>query len=132
MGVLQAALPGLARLMPEIADRWWKCSFAARSGAWTNCEWQLREADKLLRLCSATRPKYKTDLDAFMEQFCQPLHAAISSRDLHMFNSLFDQAVSEANRYHAVWNKGHIQWELPATAPPGIKFVPDPPRAPSQ
>ena len=130
LAALQAALPGLARLMPEIADRWWRCNFAARAGAWTNSQWQLRQGDKLLRLCAVTRPKYKEDLDAFMEQYSKPLHAAIASRDLPLFNTLFDQAVQEANRYHESWNKAHIQWALPETPPPGIRFVPDPLPAP--
>lgn len=125
-----ALQPGLARLMPEIGDRWWKCYYAVMAGSWSNAKWQLRESDKLLRLCQRTRPKYIDDIDTFMEGFCAPLHAAIDQRDKERFISLFHAGVDEGNRYHEVWKKGHILWELPPTPPPSIRWVPDDPSSP--
>ncbi len=123
-------LPGLARLMPEIGARWWKCHHAAEGGNWDLAAWQLKEMRKLFRLGKVTRPKYSEDIDAYLAEDVAPVADAIESRDLESFREAFQRSIDRANDYHRKWKKHYIVWKLPADPPPDLVIGPvDPPPA---
>ena len=121
---LTALQPGLARLMPEIASRFWKCYYAAAAGSWPMARWQLSELQKLLRLCMVTRPKYIPDIQEWISDDLEPLQAAVEERDLPRFQRLYHGAVQMANEYHRRWNKQFIVWKLPDAPPPDLDLTP--------
>jgi hypothetical protein len=93
--------PGLARLMPEIANRLWRAVYSARAGHWRLARWQLNEMSKLFNLCTITRPKYSADIAEFLHE-----------------------AVDATNEFHRRWEKGFIVWKLPESAPPDLDLTP--------
>ena len=75
--------PGLARLMPEIANRLWRAVYAARAGNWRLARWQLSEMRKLFLLCAITRPKYGDDIGEYLHEEVELLLAAVQPRTSH-------------------------------------------------
>lgn len=121
---LTALQPGLARLMPEIGARFWKCYYAADAGNWPLAGWQLSELRKLMRLCMVTRPKYIDDLEEWLMEDLEPLKQAIDAEDRERFLRLYHDAVDAANEFHRRWNKQYIVWKLPETPPPDLDLTP--------
>jgi hypothetical protein len=116
--------PGLARLMPEVGDRFWKAWYAAHAANWELAAWQLRELRKLLWLGRITRPKYIHDLDEWIHDDLEPLLDALAERDLGRFDRLYHDAVEAANEFHRRWNKSFIVWKLPEQPPPDLELTP--------
>ena len=121
---LTSLQPGLARLMPEVAARFWKCFYAARAGNWPLASWQLREMRKLLRLGEVTRPKYTGDLEDFIHNDVEPLLAALDAQDFAQFERRFHEGVEAANELHRRWDKPWIVWKLPDQPPPDLDLTP--------
>jgi len=118
--------PGLARLMPEIGDRFWKAFYAARASNWPLASWQLREMRKLMRLGTVTRPKYSDDMEEYIREDVEPLLAALDARDLPQFEHRYHEAVDAANELHRRWKKEFIVWRLPESPPPDLDLAPRP------
>ena len=116
--------PGLARLMPEIANRLWRSVYAARAGSWRLARWQLAEMSKLFRLCTVTRPKYSDDIAEFLHEEVEPLLAAVAAEDLETFELRLAGAVESTNEFHRRWEKGFIVWRLPESPPPDLDLSP--------
>ena len=116
--------PGLARLMPEVGDRFWKAYYAAVAGNWPLASWQLRELRKLMRLGMITRPKYRDDLEEYIREDVEPLLAALDDRDGERFVRLYHEAVDAANELHRRWKKEFIVWRLPDQPPPDLDLAP--------
>jgi hypothetical protein len=116
--------PGLARLMPEIADRYWKCAHAGRARNWELARWQLKEMVKLFRLGNITRPKYEKDVETYLHDDIEPIREAIEKGDLAAFEHALAEAVDGANDYHRRWNKGFIVWKLPDQPPLDLDLTP--------
>jgi hypothetical protein len=55
--------PGLGRLMPDIARRYWVLYYAARGGNWELAAYQLRQIAAVFRLGATTRPKMARHLE---------------------------------------------------------------------
>jgi hypothetical protein len=121
---LTALQPGLARLMPEIGDRFWKAFYAAQAANWPLAAWQLRELRKLMRLGAVTRPKYTVDLETYISEDVDPLLAAVEAADFPRFERIYREAVDAANELHRRWNKEFIVWRLPAMPPPDLDLTP--------
>jgi hypothetical protein len=119
--------PGLARLMPEIANRLWRAAHAGRAGNWRLARWQVSEMAKLFELCTITRPKYADDIAEFLHDEVEPLRAAITAEDSAAFASRLADAVDAANDYHRRWDKDFIVWRLPEDAPPDLDLTAYPP-----
>ncbi|MFN2582941.1 MAG: hypothetical protein ABR498_09400 [Candidatus Dormibacteria bacterium] len=116
--------PGLARLMPEIGDRYWKCYYAAVARNWPFAAWQLRELRKLMRLGMMTRPKYTSDLEEWIADSLEPLQSAVEAQDLERFRRLYHDAVDSANEFHRRWKKQWIVWKLPEMPPSDLDLTP--------
>ncbi len=119
--------PGLARLMPEIANRFWRAAYAARAARWRLARWQLSEMVKLFQLCTITRPKYADDIAEYLHDDVEPLLAAVAAEDLSAFESRLWEAIDAANQFHRRWDKGFIVWKLPETSPPDLDLSAYPP-----
>jgi len=116
--------PGLARLMPEVGDRFWKAYHAADARNWPFAAWQLRELRKLLRLGEITRPKYRDDLEEFIHDDLEPLLQALDAQDFERFKVLYTEAVDAANEFHRRWDKPWIVWKLPEAPPADLDLTP--------
>ena len=121
---LTALQPGLARFMPEIGDRYWKCYYAAGAGNWAMARWQLNELHKLMRFCMVTRPKYTDDLEEWIHDSLEPLRESIEARDLARFQRIYHEAVDSANEFHRRWKKPFIVWKLPGAPPADLDLTP--------
>ena len=116
--------PGLARIMPEIGQRYWKLYYAAKLGNWTVANFQLGEIRELMELGTITRPKYEEDLETFIKDDLGALEAAIKTQDWEKTQELFHQGVRDANDYHKSNNKGFLVWKLPDYPPPDLDLTP--------
>ena len=116
--------PGLARLMPEIANRLWRAVYSARAGHWRLTRWQLTEMRKLFLLGTITRPKYSDDFAEFLHEEVEPLLAAVAAEDLAMFERRVHEAGDASNEFLRRWEKGFIVWKLPESAPPDLDLTP--------
>ena len=118
--------PGMARLMPEISERMWKCFHAARALNAPLARFQLSEATKLLKLSAFVRPKYDEDMADFLTAEIEPLRQAIADNDWDAFESRFASMTDSANRYHGRWNKGYLVWKVPTEPPQDLDLTPLP------
>lgn len=118
--------PGLARLMLEIGNRFWRCYHAARVGNRRLARFQLSEGTKLLRLCPVVRPQYADDVARFVEEDLARLREAIDSGDRDRFEAAFEAMTVEVNRLHDVWNHGYLVWQVPKDPPQDLVLEPRP------
>jgi len=116
--------PGLARLMPEVGVRVWKCWYAGQARNQRLARFQLKEAVNLLKLGAMTRPKYRDDLDAYIGTSVARVMAAIEAPDWDAFDAEFTRLVDEANDYHEKYDKGFLVWKVPDAPPPDLDMTP--------
>ena len=121
---LAAMQPGLARIMPEIGQRYWKLYYSAKAGNWVLARFQLKEIKELMEFGLITRPKYEEDLEAFMTQNLGAINAAIDKQDWAAFDGAFSQGIRDANDYHKSNDKEYIVWKLPDYPPPDLDLTP--------
>ena len=121
---LAAMQPGLARVMPEVGQRYWKLYYAAQAGNWPLAKFQWGEIEELMEFGMITRPKYTDDLETFINNDGKTLKSAIESKDWEKFEAAYHQGVRNANDYHKSNKKGMIVWKLPEQAPPDLDLTP--------
>ena len=121
LAVLQ---PGLARIMPEVGQRYWKLYYSAKAGNWTLAKFQLGEIRELMEMGMITRPKYEEHLETFMNEDLGTIEASIKAQDWKAFEEAFHQGVRNANDYHQLNDKGFIVWKLPDYPPPDLDLTP--------
>lgn len=114
---LAAMQPGMARLMDELAHRYWVLYYAAKGGNWALARYMEKESEKLLETMALARPKYKDDLAAFARERCEPLVRAIEARDWDAFEVAYRRGIQDSDRYHEKYNKGFIRFRLPDRPP---------------
>src|SRR5512136_799148 len=83
------ALPGGARLMDEIAQRYWVLYYAAKAGNWELARYMEKESEKILGMLAKVRPKYALDLEVFIREDLGPLARAIEARDWLGFEAAY-------------------------------------------
>jgi hypothetical protein len=116
--------PGAARLMDELAHRYWVLYYAAKGGNWDLAAYMERESEKLLRILAKVRPMYAADLDAFVKERLGPVAAAIASRDWRTFDAAYRRGVEASDVYHAKYNKGFLRFRLPDHPPEWFDLEP--------
>ena len=121
---LAAMQPGLARIMPEVGQRYWKLYYAAEAANWPMAKFQLGEIEELMEFGMITRPKYADDLETFVRQDMRAMKNAIESKDWESFDAAYQQGIKNANDYHKSNNKGMIVWKLPGEPPPDLDLAP--------
>lgn len=109
--------PGMARLMDELAHRYWVLYYAAKGGNWELARYMERESEKLLKTMALARPKYKEDLAAFTKERFEPIAHAIAAKDWDAFESAYRRGIEASDVYHEKYNKGFIRFRLPDRTP---------------
>jgi hypothetical protein len=121
---LGAVQPGMARIMPEIGARIWKCYYAGKAHNKPLARFQLKEAINLMEMGVLLRPKYTDNMFKFIEEDVETVKKAIDDEDWETFESTFASMIESANSYHEVYDKGFLRWKLPDTPPPDMDFTP--------
>ena len=116
--------PGMARIMPEIGVRIWKCYYAAQARNWPLARFQLKEAVNLMQVGVIVRPKYTDNMMLFIEEQCEAVMTAIGAKDLDAFNAAYATMVEQANAYHALYDKPWLRWKTPDMPPPDLDLTP--------
>ena len=116
--------PGMAEIMPLIAQRIWKCFYAGKAGNKELAKFQLKEAVNLMEKGVLLRPKYTDNMYKFIEEECGVLSKCIDAEDWDGFESAFTAMVDSANAYHEVYDKGFLVWKVPADPPPDMVMEP--------
>jgi len=111
-------MPGMARLMVEVSDRYTILYYAAKGGNWDLARHEFSEMRKTLRMAAAVRPKYKEPLDAFDAECMMPLQDALRNMDFSVLEGVYGDVTDRANAYHVEFGCPYIVWRLP-DAPPG-------------
>jgi len=109
--------PGMDRLMAEVGPRAHRLYYAGKAGNWRLADYFFKSLVKQLRLCATSRPKYDTDMTAYLEEDCVPVRDAIRGRDPVAFESAYERMIDRANHYHEVFGKPYIKWVTPAAPP---------------
>ncbi len=114
---MASLLPGMARLMDELAHRTWVLYYAAKGGNWDLARYMEHESEKLLETMALARPKYREDIVAFTREPMASLARAIEAKDWSAFEAAFGSAVDASDVYHAKYRKGFIRFRLPERPP---------------
>ena len=124
---IAAMQPGLARLMPEIGQRYWKAYYAAQAANWILADFQLKEIREVMEFGAITRPKYEQHLQEFIQRDLGTMLRAVQAKDWEAFETAFHEGVKNANDYHQANDKGYIVWKLPDHPPPDLDMTPQEP-----
>ncbi|MCE2390641.1 MAG: hypothetical protein J4G09_04080 [Proteobacteria bacterium] len=115
--------PGLARIMPEIADRTWKLYYTAKEGCWDYAIYQWKEAKKLFELGALVRPKHEEAIEEYLRDDWSKLEGPLRDQDFASFDKHFAEAIDSANAWHEQKDKGYIKWKLPDYPPPDLDLT---------
>src|SRR2546423_3206071 len=116
--------PGLARIMPEIGARIWKCFYAGKARNQPLARFQLKEAVNLMEKGAFLRPKYTADMDKFIAEELAAVAKTIEAEDWDAFETAFQAMVDAANAYHDVYDKPYLRWKIPEMPPPDLDMTP--------
>jgi len=116
--------PGLARIMPEIGVRIWKCYYAGKAGNQPLARFQLKEAVNLMEMGAFVRPKYEENMTKFIAEDVEQVKQAIEAADWDKFDTAFHHMIEQANSYHAVYDKPWLRYKMPESPPPDLDVTP--------
>jgi hypothetical protein len=116
--------PGLARIMPEIGARIWRCYYAGMAGNQPLARFQLKEAVNLMEIGAFVRPKYEENMHKFIAEDVEQVKQAIEAADWDKFETAFHQMIEQANSYHAVYDKPWLRYKIPESPPPDLDVAP--------
>lgn len=116
-------LPGMARLMAEISDRYWILFYAAKGGNWDLARHEYGEMRKTMQMAGVVRPKYAEPLAGFMAEKLNPLQDAIRAKDWPAFEAAYRDAAGAANEMHGEFGYNYIEWRLPDTPPAHLRVT---------
>jgi hypothetical protein len=121
---LGAVQPGMARVMPEVGVRIWKCFYAGKAHNRDLARFQLKEAVNLMEMGVLLRPKYTDNMYKFIEEQVEAVKQAIESADWDKFEAAFHEMVDQANAYHELYDKPFLRWKIPEMPPPDLDMTP--------
>ena len=113
---LAEALPGTGEVMASVGWCYAMSWHAVDGGNWDLGAYYLRRSRSLLRGLAVTRPKYAEQIREF-DRLLESLYQALMARDRDGFDGLYQDAVTEANRYHVETGHPYIRWARPAEPP---------------
>ena len=116
--------PGMARIMPEVGARIWKCFYAGKAKNKPLARFQLKEAVNLMEIGVLLRPKYTDNMYKFIEEQVEVVKQAIDSEDWDKFEAAFNEMVDHANAYHELYDKPYLRWKIPEMPPPDMDMTP--------
>jgi hypothetical protein len=117
LGMVQ---PGMARIMPEIGARIWKCYYAGKAENRALARFQLKEAVNLMEMGVLLRPKYTDNMYKFIEEEVAVVKQIIEDEVWDKFDEAFNAMVDAANAYHGVYDKPYLKWQIPEMPPPDL------------
>jgi hypothetical protein len=117
-------LPGMAEIMPRVAERIWKCYYAGKARNQPLARFQLAEAVNLMEKAAFLRPKYAENMEKFVATEVSAVGAAIESEDWDGFEAGFGRMVDQANAYHDLYEKPFLRWRIPDLPPPDLDMTP--------
>lgn len=118
-------MPGMARLMVEVSDRYTILYYAAKGGNWDLARHEFSEMRKTLRMAAVVRPKYRDSMDAYDAECMMPLQDAIKTKDFPVLEDAYRAATDRANAYHVEFGYECIDWRLPDTPPGHLRLTAD-------
>ncbi len=121
LGMVQ---PGMARVMPEIGARIWKCYYAGKARNKPLARFQLKEAVNLMEMGVLLRPKYTDNMYKFIEEQVERVKQDIDKEDWDDFEAAFEEMVDQANAYHELYDKPFLRWKIPSEPPPDLDLTP--------
>lgn len=121
---LAAVQPGMARIMPEVSIRMWKCFYAGKAQNRPLARFQLKEAVNLLEIGAFVRPKYEEAVAKFIADDVEPVKRVIEAADWEGFEPAFHAMVTAANSYHDLYDKPFLQWRVPDVPPVDLDLTP--------
>lgn len=116
-------MPGMARLMLEISDRYWILYYAAQGGNWDLARHQFGEIRKAMQSAGVTRPKYQEPLAGFEKEKLMPILSAIRAKDWPAFEVAYNDCASAANEMHVEFGYGYVDWQLPPEPPKHLRLT---------
>jgi hypothetical protein len=116
-------LPGMAEIMPLVAERIWKCYYAGRAQNRKLASFQLKEAINLMHKAEFLRPKYAENMDAFLAKEVASVQRSIDGDDWDTFEITFTAMVEAANGYHELYEKPYLRWRIPDGPPPDLDMT---------
>jgi hypothetical protein len=116
--------PGMARIMPEIGMRIWKCYYAGKAQNKELAKFQLNEAINLMEMGVLLRPKYTDNMYKFIEEHCQVVRGLIDAEAWESFDAAFHEMIDHANAYHELYDKPYLRWKIPSEPPPDLDMTP--------
>jgi len=116
--------PGMARIMPEVGVRIWKCYYAGKAKNKPLADFQLKEAVNLMEVGVLLRPKYTDNMYKFIEEQVEVVKKAIKDEDWDAFEGAFHEMIDHANAYHELYDKPYLRWKIPSEPPPDLDMTP--------
>ena len=116
--------PGMARVMPEVGARIWKCFYAGKAKNKPLAAFQLKEAVNLMEMGVLLRPKYTDNMYKFIEEQVEVVKKAIDAEDWDAFEPAFHEMIDYANAYHEEYDKPYLRWKIPDMPPPDLDMTP--------
>jgi hypothetical protein len=116
--------PGMARIMPEVGARIWKCFYAGKAKNKPLARFQLKEAVNLMEIGVLLRPKYTDNMYKFIEEQVEVVKQAIEAEEWDKFEAAFHEMVDQANAYHELYDKEFLRWKIPDGPPPDLDLTP--------
>jgi hypothetical protein len=115
-------MPGMARLMVEISDRFWVLYYAAKGGNWDLARHEFSEMRKTLKMSAIVRPKYVEAMQTFDAECMVPIQDALKTKDWAVFEEAFQRAADRANVFHGEFGYNYIEWTLPDAPPQHLRL----------
>jgi hypothetical protein len=116
-------MPGMARLMVEVSDRYWIVYYAAQGGNWALARHEFNEMRKTLRMAGLVRPKYQESLARYEAEQLAPLEQTIRACDFASFDEAFRRGADVANERHREFGYECIEWTLPDAPPRHLRLT---------
>ena len=117
-------MPGMARLMVEVSDRYWIMYYAAKGGNWEMARHEFSEMKKTMQMAGVVRPKYQEPLAGFIAEKLKPIEDAIRAKDWAAFEAAYHDTAGAANEMHGEFGYGYIEWRLPDEPPRHLRLTP--------
>src|SRR5437763_13712058 len=97
--------PGLARIMPEIGARIWKCYYAGKAGNQPLARFQLKEAVNRMEMGAFVRAKGEENMTKFAAEDVEQVKQAVEAKDWGRFEPASQAMADQAKAYHALYDK---------------------------
>lgn len=121
---LASIQPGMARLMAEVGHRYTVMAHACKGGNWELGSYELRQLRAIFQVAATTRPKYRSELEAFDREYLGPIESAIRERSVEAFTIAVQRGIAGSDEVHGRLGYAYIRYRLPAKPPDYLDLGP--------